>query len=174
MEKYSIKQMDRLAYVVSAAVLVLVVLMRRIKIPTSIDFSFLPPFHATLNAITGVILIAALVFIKQKNIKAHKAAIMTAMVTSVIFLLSYVLYHFTTEETKFCQEGTIRTIYFILLITHIVLAAVSLPFILLTFNRGFKMETARHKKMARWVYPLWLYVAFTGPICYLMLKPCYI
>ena len=173
MNKFSIKQLDRIAYVVSAVVLVLVLMMRRVKIPTSIDFSFLPPFHASLNALTAVILIAALVFIKQKNIKAHKAAIMTAMVTSVLFLLSYVLYHFTTEETRFCGEGSIRTVYFILLITHIILAAVSLPFILLTFNRGFKMETARHKKMSRWVYPMWLYVAITGPLCYWMLRPCY-
>lgn len=173
MNKFSIKQLDRIAYVVSAVVLILVVMMRRVKIPTSVDFSFLPPFHATLNALTAVILIAALVFIKRKNIQAHRTSIMIAMATSVLFLLSYVVYHFTTEETRFCGEGSIRMVYFILLITHIVFAAVSLPFILLTFNRGFKMETSRHKKMARWVYPMWLYVAITGPICYLMLKPCY-
>lgn len=171
---YSVKQMDRLAYVVSAIVLVLVVMMRRVKIDTAIDFSFLPPFHASLNAITAVILIMALVFIKQKNIKAHKFAIMAAMVTSVLFLGSYVLYHFTTEETHFCQEGSIRIVYFVLLISHILFAAISLPFILLTFNRGFKMETERHKKLARWVYPMWLYVAISGPVCYLMLKPCYL
>jgi putative membrane protein len=95
------------------------------------------------------------------------------MFTSALFLLSYVLYHFTTPETRFGGEGVIRYIYFFILITHIILAALTLPFILLTFNRAYTDQFDRHRKMARWVFPLWLYVAVTGPICYLMLKPYY-
>ncbi len=167
------KRLNLVAYIVSAVVLLLVGLMRRVKIDLGMDFSFLPPFHASLNALTAVILVYALYQIKQKNVEAHRKAIYSAMGTSALFLLSYVLYHFTTPETRFGGEGAIRIAYFFLLITHVVLAAVILPFILLTFNRAFTGQYDRHRKMARWVFPLWLYVAITGPVCYLMLKPYY-
>ncbi len=167
------KKMNLLAYVVSVVVLLLVGLMRRVKFDLGIDFHFLPPLHASLNALTAVILLLALYFIKNKQIENHRKAIYAAMVCSALFLVSYVLYHFTTPETRFGGEGAIRTVYFILLITHVVLAAAILPFILLTFNRAYTAQYERHKKMARWVFPLWLYVAITGPVCYLMLKPYY-
>ncbi|MEY4204509.1 MAG: hypothetical protein RL013_2213 [Bacteroidota bacterium] len=167
------KKLNTLAYVVSVVVLLLVGLMRRVKIETDIDFSFLPPVHASLNALTAVILVVAFIHIKNGRVEQHRKAIYAAMVTSALFLLSYVLYHFTTPETRFGGEGTIRYIYFFILVTHIVLAAVTLPFILLTFNRAYTDQFDRHKKMARWVFPLWLYVAVTGPVCYLMLKPYY-
>ncbi len=165
--------MDRVAVVLSIVVLILVGMMRRIKIPTDIDFSFLPPFHATVNALTAITLAFALYFIKQKNVDLHRKAVYAALGLSVLFLLSYVVYHFTTVETKYCMEGGIRTVYFILLISHIVLAGVILPFILFTFNRAFTGHIEKHRKMARWVFPLWFYVAVTGPIVYLMLRPCY-
>ena len=167
------KKLNTLAYVVSVVVLLLVGLMRRVKIETDIDFSFLPPVHASLNALTAVILVVAFIHIKNGRVEQHRKAIYAAIVTSALFLLSYVLYHFTTPETRFGGEGTIRYIYFFILVTHIVLAAVTLPFILLTFNRAYTDQFDRHKKMARWVFPLWLYVAVTGPVCYLMLKPYY-
>ena len=167
------KKLNTLAYVVSVVVLLLVGLMRRVKIETDIDFSFLPPVHASLNALTAVILAVAFVHIKNGRVEQHRKAIYAAMFTSALFLLSYVLYHFTTPETRFGGEGVIRYIYFFILITHIILAALTLPFILLTFNRAYTDQFDRHRKMARWVFPLWLYVAVTGPICYLMLKPYY-
>lgn len=168
------RKLNITASIVSAVVLALVVFMRRPeKLDLGIDFSFLPPVHAGLNTLAALALILALYFIKQKNMIAHRNCIYAAMVCSALFLLCYVLYHSTTAETKFGGEGTIRLVYFILLITHIVLAAVILPFIFFTFNRAFTGQFERHKKMARWVYPLWLYVALTGPICYLMLKPYY-
>jgi putative membrane protein len=167
------KRLNILAYAVSAAVLFLVVLMRRVKLDLGVDFTFLPPLHASLNALTAVILVYALWAIKRKDIQAHRRAIYAAMVCSVLFLLSYVLYHFTTPETRYGGEGWLRYVYFFLLITHIALAAVTLPFILLTFIRAYTGQFERHKKMSRWVFPLWLYVAVTGPICYLMLRPYY-
>jgi putative membrane protein len=167
------KKLNIVAYVVSALVLLLVGLMRRFKFDLGVDFSFLPPFHASLNALTALILVYAFYQIKQKNVEAHRKAIYTAMGTSALFLLSYVLYHFTTPETRFGGQGVIRMVYFFFLITHVILAAVILPFVLLTFNRAFTGQYERHRKMARWVFPLWLYVAITGPICYLMLKPYY-
>jgi putative membrane protein len=181
------KKMNVAAYVISVAVLLLVGLMRQIKLNVGIDFSFLPPLHASLNALTAVLLVIALYFIKNGNIQAHRNAIYAALVCSALFLVSYVLYHFTTPETIFgdtngdhllsaeekaAVSGT-RPFYLVLLLSHIVLAAVTLPFILLTFNRAFTGQYARHKKMARWVFPLWLYVAVTGPICYWLLKPYY-
>ena len=179
--------MNRVAWVLSAIVLLLVGLMRAVRIPTSIDFSFLPPIHATLNALTAVALVTALVFIKKKQIARHRAAIYAAMGLSVLFLLSYVVYHFTSAEVRFgdvdhngvvdaaerAAVGGLRPVYLLLLITHVTLAAVILPFILFTFNRACTAQYARHKAMARWVFPLWLYVAVSGPLCYLMLRPFY-
>ncbi|GAB4495538.1 MAG: DUF420 domain-containing protein [Saprospiraceae bacterium] len=167
------KRLNTLAYIVSAVVLLLVGAMRRYKIDLGIDFSFLPPIHASLNALAAVILVSALYFIKNKQVENHRRAIYAAMVCSALFLISYVLYHFTTPETRYGGQGVMRTVYFFLLITHVVLAAVILPFILLTFTRAYTNQFERHKKMARWVFPLWLYVAVTGPICYLMLRPYY-
>lgn len=179
--------MNTAAWIISAAVLLLVGVMRRVKIDLGIDFSFLPPVHATLNALSAIILLAALYFIKNRQVENHRKAIYAALACSALFLVSYVLYHFTTPEVKFgdadhdglvsaaelAAVGGMRTAYLVLLATHIVLAAVILPFILFTFNRAFTAQYERHKKMARWVYPLWLYVAVTGPICYILLKPYY-
>ncbi len=169
------KKLNRWAWVIAAVVLLLVGMMRRVKIPLpdGWDFSFLPPFHASLNALAAVVLVMAFVYIKQKKVEAHRKAIYVALTLSVLFLISYVLYHFTMEETRFGGEGTIRTIYFFLLITHVVLAGVLLPFILFTFIRAYTGQIEKHRKMARWVYPLWLYVAVSGPIVYLMLRPYY-
>ena len=181
------KKLNIIAVVVSIAVLGLVILMQKVTIETEIDFSFLPPFHSTLNALAAVALIAALYFIKNKNMVAHRNSIYAAMVLSGLFLLSYVLYHFTNESIKFGDAnfdgvveesermavGSIRYVYYFLLLTHVLLSAIILPFIFVTFNRAFTNQFDRHKKIARYVYPLWLYVAITGPICYLMLRPFY-
>lgn len=163
------------AWIVSAVVLLLVAAMQRIRIdlPEGWDTSMLPPFHAFVNALGAVVLIAALVFIKQGKVALHRAAMMLAMVLSVFFLLSYVAYHITNDPTTYKGEGAMRTVYFALLITHIVSAAVSFPFILFTFISAWTNRFAAHKRMAKWVFPLWLYVAVTGPVCYLMLRPYY-
>jgi len=169
-----LKLFDRFAYLISVVVIFMVIGMRQEDKPDfGISFSFLPPLYSALNALTAMLLLLALWQIKKKNILNHKRLMMSAMFTSVLFLLGYVLYHFTTPETKYCGEGSIRYFYFFLLITHIILAGAILPFILLTFNRGYLMMTARHKKMARWVFPLWFYVVISGPVIYLMLAPCY-
>ncbi|HMQ05661.1 MAG TPA: DUF420 domain-containing protein [Saprospiraceae bacterium] len=167
------KKLNYVAYLVSLIVLVLVLLMRKVKISTEIDFSFLPPFHATVNGIVAVLLLLALYFIKQKKVNHHRNTIVAAVVLSVIFLMSYVVYHFTTEETLYCKTGAIRMVYFFFLITHIILAGISLPLILLTLIRAYVGSFERHKRMAKWVWPIWFYVAVTGPVCYWMLSPCY-
>ncbi len=168
-----IKRYDRWAWAISLIVLFAVIMMRRIKFDIGVDLSFLPPFHAIVNAITFFLLISGYRAIKSGRVETHKTRMTSALILSVVFLLSYVLYHTTTPETRFGGEGAIRTIYFVLLITHIILAAVILPFILFTFIRGYTRVVERHRKLARWVFPIWLYVAATGPICYLMLMPYY-
>ena len=163
-------------WVVTVLVWLLVGAMRRpekIPLPEGVSLSFLPGVHAILNSIVALLLIIALVMIKRGNVQMHKLAISGAMICSALFLVCYVAYHFTTGETRFGGEGATKTIYFVLLISHIVLAAGSLPFILLTWVYGFTNQFERHRKMAKWVFPMWLYVAVTGPICYLMLRPYY-
>jgi putative membrane protein len=166
------KRLNRIAIVVSIVVFCIVAFVRD-KFDINLDLSYLPAFHAGMNTLAAVALLAALYFIKQKNMIAHRKCIYTAMAFSALFLISYVLYHSTTPETRFGGQGTVRTVYFLLLITHIVLAGGILPFIFFTFIRAFTGQYERHKKMARWVFPLWLYVTISGPICYLMLKPYY-
>ena len=167
------RKLNIAAWIVTVAVLGLVVGMRYIKLDLGIDFSFLPPFHATLNALAAVTLIYAFLKIKRKEVTAHKRAMLAALGISTLFLLSYVLYHITTDATTYGGEGAIRYVYFFFLITHVVLAAAIFPFILFTFIRSFTNQIEKHRRMARWVFPLWLYVAITGPICYLMLMPYY-
>ena len=167
------KKLNRIGYVISVVVLLIVMGMRYIHLDLGIDFTFLPPFYSMVNVITAGVLLIALYYIKNRNVHAHKRMVYLAMILSAIFLVSYVLYHITTPETRFGGIGTIRSIYFFLLGTHILLAAIILPFVLVTFNRAYTGSYDRHKKLARWVFPFWLYVAITGPICYLMLKPYY-
>ncbi len=183
------KKLNRVAWVVTVVVLALIGMMRRVKIdlPEGMDLSFLPPFHSTMNALCAVALIAALVFIKKKDMKNHQRAINVAMLFSVLFLLSYVAYHFTSPEVIYgdvngdgllddaesVAVGNMRIVYLVLLISHIITAGIILPFILFTYIRAYTGQYERHRKMAKFVFPLWLFVAVSGPICYLMLKPYY-
>lgn len=164
-------------WILTAVVLVLVGLMRnpalKVALPEGISLGFLPAVHAGLNAGVAVCLVLALVAIRRGNVAAHRGWMMGGMVLSILFLLCYVAYHFTTVSTPYGGEGAVRVLYFFLLISHIVLAGVSLPLILLTFVAAWSRHFAQHRRMAKWVFPLWLYVAVTGPICYWMLRPYY-
>ncbi len=161
------------AYIISVLVIGLVAIMGMVKVDTGLNLKALPPFHSVLNSITFCLLLLALYFIKQKNVKAHKNTIFLAMITSAIFLGSYVLYHIGTDPTKYCKHDWTRPIYFTILNTHILLAGVVFPFILISFIRGISYQIEKHKKLVKWVFPVWLYVSLTGPVIYLMLKSCY-
>lgn len=169
------KKLGVAAWIFSALVLLLVIGMQRIRLPLPAGWStaFLPPLHAAVNAAGALTLVISLVFIKLGKVRLHRATMVAAMFLSVLFLLSYVAYHITNDPVRYGGEGVLRTIYFILLASHIILAAISLPFILFTFIAGWTNRFSAHKRLARWVFPLWLYVAVTGPICYLMLRPYY-
>lgn len=169
------KKLGIAAWIFSACILLLVVSMQRIRLPLPEGWSthFLPPLHAAINAIAAVVLIVSLACLKAGSIRWHRRLMVTAMGLSVLFLLSYVAYHITNDPTQFGGKGAARLVYFLLLISHIVLAAVSLPFILFTFINGFTNRFERHRRLARWVFPMWLYVALSGPVCYWMLRPYY-
>ena len=169
------KTLKIVAWVVTIAVLGLVGAMRHIHLPLpeGVSLNFLPGVHATLNTIVAICLVAALVMIKTKNVVAHQRFINVAMICSALFLICYVAYHTTSGETKYGGTGIAKTIYLILLISHIVLAAVSLPFILYTYIYAYTNQFAKHRKITKWVFPMWLYVAVTGPVCYWMLRPYY-
>lgn len=143
------------------------------KVELGFNIHFFPAFHAFLNGSTAVLLLIGLYFIKNKNVSAHKASMLGAFVLSTIFLLSYVFYHAISEPTTYGGQGTIKYIYYFVLLTHIVLAAGVLPFILFTFLRAFNKQFDKHKRLARWTWPVWFYVAVTGVVVYFMISPYY-
>jgi putative membrane protein len=134
---------------------------------------FLPALNATINGLVSVLLILGVIFIKSGNRKAHQVAMTTSIALSVLFLLSYVLYHTTHESTAFGGEGAIRYLYFFILLTHIVLAIVIVPLVLITFSRAMSEQFDKHRKIARITFPIWLYVSVTGVIVYFMISPYY-
>ncbi len=144
------------------------------QIDHGFNLSLLPAFHASLNFSTAMLLIAGRHFISKRNIKAHKYSMIGAFSLSCIFLISYLIYHFFTEPTKYGGTGILKVIYLLVLTTHIILAALILPLILLTLIRALQERFDKHKRLARYTWPLWLYVALTGVLVYLMLSPYYI
>lgn len=139
----------------------------------SYDFSLLPLLNAVMNAATFVFLLLALFAIWKKNIKRHRNFILSAFLCTSVFLLSYLLYHFTTPSTKFGGEGVIKYIYYFILVSHIILAVITVPLALISIGRGLNMEVTLHKKITRWAMPIWLYVSLTGVIVYLLISPYY-
>lgn len=136
--------------------------------------SFLPPIYATINGVTAIVLILAVLAIKNGNQKLHERLMTTAIVLSVAFLVMYVAYHMTADSTKFGGEGIIRYVYFFLLLTHIVLSIVIIPLVLVTYVRALAQRFDKHRKIAKITFPIWLYVAVTGVIVYLMISPYYV
>jgi len=136
--------------------------------------TFLPPIYASINALTAVLLIAAVIAIKNGNKKLHERLNTAAIACSLAFLLMYIAYHMTSNSTTFGGEGAIKYIYYFILITHIILSVIVIPFVLLTYMRAKLGNFAQHKKIARITFPLWLYVAVTGVIVYLMISPYYV
>ncbi|MCL7762258.1 DUF420 domain-containing protein [Polaribacter sp. Z014] len=136
--------------------------------------TFLPPIYATINGLTAITLIAAVVAIKKGNRKLHAQLNTFAIACSLIFLLLYIAYHMTSDSTKFGGEGVIKYVYYFILITHIVLSIVVIPFVLTTFMRAKLGNFPQHKKIAKFTFPLWLYVAITGVVVYLMISPYYV
>ncbi len=147
------------------------------KIHLGVELPFNPHIFATFNAVVNsavaILLVLGYVLVRQKNYTAHKNVMLAAIVLSSLFLVSYIAHHLFAGETKFGGEGSIRTFYFVLLISHIALAAIILPIILFTAYRSLTGDFAKHKKIARYTFPLWLYVSITGVVVYLLISPYY-
>lgn len=189
----SIKKNDKTAkpliLIVSFVVFAVVVLLSRIKLDVELGFDvhIFAAINAFLNSAVAVFLVAALIVVKQKKYALHKKLMLAAIVLSVLFLVFYIAYHLLTGETKFGDSnldgvisdaeklaaGSVRMVYYFILGTHIILAAVILPFILFTAYRALIGEYATHKKLARITWPIWFYVAVTGPVVYFMISPYY-
>ena len=161
-------------WLISIVIPVVVAILFTVRIPNVASLSFLPPIYATINGVTAVILLIALKAIKSKNIKLHQNLMKTAIALSLVFLLMYVAYHMTSDSTSYGGEGFIRYVYFFILISHIILSIGIIPMVLFTYVRAFTKQFEDHKKIARYTFPIWLYVAVTGVIVYFMISPYYI
>lgn len=178
----SIKKNDRQArfwiILVSVITFTAVVLLdsKALKIPYPFNFDVhnFAFANAIINSLVSICLLVALIAVKQKNIKLHKNIMLLAIVLSALFLVSYICHHLWAGDTKYGGAGAIKLVYYFILITHIILAAVILPFILFTAYRGLTGEYERHRKIAKYTWPLWFYVSVTGVVVYLMISPYYV
>lgn len=180
------KKYRKLIIILSIVIPVAVAGLFGVKIK-GFDTHFLPPIYATINGITAIVLLMSLAVIKNKRIELHRRLNNFAIILSCLFLLLYIVYHITSGETKFgdldgdwklsdaekAAVGATRYLYYFVLITHITLSVVVIPFVLFTYVKGWSMKVEAHKKLAHITYPMWLYVAISGVVVYLMLSPYY-
>ena len=169
------KAVSRIIIGVTIAVLVLIVVLHFMPKPAAVPdiVKHCPLLNAILNGTCSVLLIASYIAIRNKKVTIHKRLNVTAFVLSAIFLLSYVAYHSFGKETLFPKDNPWRPVYLSILSSHIILAAVVLPMVLITFYRGLTNQVIKHRKLARWTLPIWLYVTITGVVVYLMISPYY-
>jgi len=175
-QELSYKKLRLLVNIISVALPLIVAGMFQFKFTDFVwpfDVHVLPLINALLNGACALLLIGALIAVKKGNIDLHQRMIYTAMGLSLLFLVVYIMYHTTAGHTKFGGEGTIKYIYLIILLTHILLAAIQAPFVLYAFLYGYTGQKEKHKRIVKFSYPIWLYVSITGVICYLMILPYY-
>jgi len=139
----------------------------------AVDVSWMPGFYAIINSLTAVALVIGYINIKRQNVRGHRAAMLVAFGLSCIFLVSYVTYHFLGERTVYGGEGILKYIYYFILLTHILLSIAIVPLVLLSIYFGISNQLARHRRISRWTFPIWLYVAVTGVLVYLLISPYY-
>jgi len=168
----SSKKYNKWIIILSILIPVVVAVLFSVKLDVELPI-FLPPFYATINAFTALLLIIAVWAIKNEKRILHERLMKTAIIFSIVFLILYVTYHMTSDSTKFGGEGTIKYIYLFILLTHIILSIVVIPFVLITFVRAISNDFERHKKIAKFTFPLWLYVAISGVVVYIMISPYY-
>lgn len=157
----------------SVAIPLVVAALFVVKIPGAKPLSFLPRIYAGINALTALVLIGALFAVKFRKFRWHEYLMKTAIGLSVVFLGMYIAYHMTSDPTTFGGTGTAKYVYFFVLISHILLSIVVIPLVLISFVRAFSRQFVRHKRIARFTFPIWLYVAVSGVIVYLMISPYY-
>jgi len=167
------KSIKALIAVTSVAIPVVVAILFMVRIPDVAPLSFLPPIYAGINAITALVLVMAVWAIKNAQRKLHERLMTTAIVLSLLFLLMYIAYHMTSDPTPFGGTGWVKTTYYFILISHILLSIAVIPLVLVTYSKTYLRDFEAHKKWARYTFPVWLYVAVTGVVVYLMIAPYY-
>ena len=159
--------------IISIAIPFVVALLFTVRLPNVASLSFLPPIYAAINGITAAILISALIAIRKRKTFLHESLMKTAICCSLVFLLMYVAYHMTSDSTPFGGMGAIKFLYYFILISHIILSVVVIPLVLHSYIRAYLGDYKAHKKIVKYAYPVWLYVAVTGVVVYLMICPYY-
>ena len=167
------KRINKIITIVSVLVPVVVALLFGVKLPNTEPLSFLPPIYATINGLTAVLLVMAVYAIKNGKRGLHQKLMTVCVVLSALFLIMYVAYHMTSDSTPFGGKGSIKYVYYFILITHIILSIVIIPLVLRTYARAYLGKFEAHRKLAKVTFPIWLYVAVTGVIVYLMISPYY-
>lgn len=167
------KQFKRWILAVSIAIPLLVALLFMYKIPDATPLTFLPPIYASINGLTAVLLCAGVIAIKNGKRRIHQRLMTSCIMLSALFLIMYVAYHMTSESTSYGGEGVLRYIYLFILLTHILLSIAVIPLVLITYSKGYLEQFEAHKKWAKFTFPIWLYVAVTGVVVYLMISPYY-
>ena len=159
--------------IISVAIPVIVAILFGVRVDYELPI-FLPPIYSSLNALTAVLLVLALIAIKSKKIKLHQRLMQTCIALSLVFLVMYIAYHMTTDPTTFGGEGYVKSLYFFILISHILLSIALIPLVLISYVRAFQEEFPAHRKISKITFPIWLYVAVTGVVVYLMISPYYV
>jgi putative membrane protein len=167
------KKYNKLIIILSIAIPIVVAALFGIKIPNVEPLTFLPPIYASINALTAIVLVIAFWAITNKKIKLHQRLMQFAILLSVVFLIMYVAYHMTSDSTKYGGEGVMKYVYYVILITHIIMSIVVIPFVLITYVRAITNNFEKHKKIARITFPLWLFVAVSGVVVFIMISPYY-
>ncbi|MGB7395368.1 MAG: DUF420 domain-containing protein [Pricia sp.] len=168
------KKYNRWITIVSIAVPVVVAILFGVRIPNVERLAFLPPIYATINGLTAVLLLIALWAILNGKRKLHQNLMTSCIVLSLLFLVMYVAYHMTSESTSYGGEGAVRYLYFFILISHIALSIGVIPLVLKTYSFAYLKKFEKHRKWAKVTFPIWLYVAVTGVVVYLMISPYYV
>ncbi len=169
----STKKYNFWIWIFSIAIPLAIAALFSVKIPGVERLGFLPPIYATINGITAILLITAVYQIRKGNRKLHERLMKTAIGCSVLFLILYMAYHMTSDSTVYGGEGMLKYVYYFILLTHILLSIIVIPFVLITYVRAISGQFYKHRKIARITYPLWLYVAISGVIVYLLISPYY-
>jgi len=166
-------RLNRLINVVSVLIPVVVAALFGIKIPDAEPLTFLPPIYASINGVTAILLVVAVWAIKNNRRSLHQKLMTSCIILSGMFLLMYIAYHMTSESTSYGGEGIMRLFYFFILVSHILLSIVIVPLVLKTYARAYMKQFDSHRKLARITFPIWLYVAVSGVVVYLMISPYY-
>jgi putative membrane protein len=167
------KKYNKWIVILSIAIPLIVAVLFRVKIPNAKPLTFLPPIYATINGLTAFLLIWAVISIKNGKRALHEKLMKFCIGLSIAFLTMYIAYHMTSESTKFGGEGSVSYVYYFILVSHILLSIAVIPLVLITYVRTLAEQFDRHKKIAKITFPIWLYVAITGVIVYLMISPYY-